>query len=44
MKYRIAGTLVFIFCFMLVAEVLRAQDANYVVSKEAPEIEVYNHH
>lgn len=43
MKYRIAGTLVFIFCFMLVAEVLRAQDANYVVTEEAPEIKVYNH-
>ena len=43
MKYRIAGTLVFIFCFMLVAEVLRAQNANYVVTEEAPEIKVYNH-
>ena len=43
MKYRIAGTFIFIFCFMLVAEVLHAQDANYVVAEDAPEIKVYNH-
>ena len=46
MKARIAGlaiTIVSVFCFMFAAETLCAQDANYVVTKKAPEIEIYNH-
>lgn len=43
MKERIVITAAFILCFVFAAETLCAQDANYVVSKEAPEIEVYNH-